>query len=326
MRQETLDFIKVLTERDRKTLGQKGNKLAAETGELNQAILPLEGAPDTLHRLTSRHHVLDEVADVILAALSIGYSLGFNDQELDDMLRLKMNKWSGLQAQEGTVKFPIPFEIHITVNSGVLNHEEVLFMFRAFCRNNDMKCLDIEPYHVLRGYDPFKSDVMCSKVVFGTQQEAMKVMTKLVADLGVSTDNQVQVVRQKIETVPWHPIVKQLETEGKPVGGEPGVYLESHIEIVTPGAEDILRQSIDLGFKQDGEERFALFMSKNTAKQNAPLILTYRHSGVTKANYDENLKTLQYHLKEDLNLTLLKTITELSIFDTAPNHDIEVYE
>lgn len=326
MRQETLDFIKVLTERDRKTLGQKGNKLAAETGELNQAILPLEGAPDTLHRLTSRHHVLDEVADVILAALSIGYSLGFNDQDLDDMLRTKMNKWSGLQAQEGTVKFPIPFEIHITVGKGVMTHEETLHTFRGFCVNNNMKCLDIEPYHVLRGYDPFKSDIMCSKVVFGTQQEAMNVMTKLVDDLARSTDFQIVAIRQKIETVPWHPIIKQLETEGKPVGGESGVYLESHIEIVTPGAEDILRQKLDLGFKQDGQEHYALFMSKNTAKPDAPLILTYRHSGMTKAEYDDNLKTMLYHLKETLGLTVLKTITELSIYDTAPNHDIEVYE
>jgi len=323
MRQETLDFIKVLTERDRKTLGQKGNKLAAETGELNQAILPLEGAPDTLHRLTSRHHVLDEVADVILAALSIGYSLGFNDQDLDDMLRTKMNKWSGLQAQEGTVKFPIPFEIHITVGSEVLNHEEVLFAFRDFCFRNEMKCLDIEPYHVLRGYDPFKADVMCSKVVFGTQQEAMDVMTKLVYDLTRHT--MLNVVRQKIETLPWHPIIKQLETEGKPVGGEPGVYLETHIEIVTPGAEDIIRQAVDLSFKDEDQERYALFMSVNRAKQNAPLILTYRHAGITKSAYDDNLKTMLYHLREDLGLTVLKTITELSIFDTAPNHDAEVY-
>lgn len=53
MIKNTLELVKVLTDRDTKNLSQKGLKLSEECGELSKNILPYEGAAGTLHRKIS---------------------------------------------------------------------------------------------------------------------------------------------------------------------------------------------------------------------------------------------------------------------------------
>ena len=111
------DFIKDLSIKDKKTLSQKGLKLAEEVGELARAILPYDSAPGTNHRFSDREQILEEIVDVYLTNISIAHSLGFTDEEMNDMLNKKSKKWAELQLKEEEAKFPLPFEIHITVDA-----------------------------------------------------------------------------------------------------------------------------------------------------------------------------------------------------------------
>ena len=111
------DFIKTISIKDKKTLSQKGLKLVEEMGELARIILPYDSAHGTNHRFTDREALLEEVVDIHLSNISIAYSLGFTDEEFDDMLIRKSQKWSQLQANEEKAEFPLPFEIHVTVDA-----------------------------------------------------------------------------------------------------------------------------------------------------------------------------------------------------------------
>jgi len=88
------DFIKTLSIKDKKTLSQKTLKLVEEVGELARVILPYDSAHGTNHRFTDREALLEEVVDVYLTNISIAHSLGFTDEEFNDMLDKKSKKWS----------------------------------------------------------------------------------------------------------------------------------------------------------------------------------------------------------------------------------------
>ncbi len=109
------DFIKTLSIKDKKTLSQKGLKLVEEVGELARVILPYDSAHGTNHRFIDRDAILEEVVDVYLTNISIAHSLGFTDEDFNEMLIKKSEKWSQLQSGEEKAEFPLPFEIHVTV-------------------------------------------------------------------------------------------------------------------------------------------------------------------------------------------------------------------
>ena len=111
------EFIKNLSIKDKKTLSQKGLKLVEEVGELARVILPYDSAHGTNHRFIDREAILEEVVDVYLTNISITHSLGFTDDEFNDMLVKKSEKWSQLQSKEENAEFPLPFEIHVTVDA-----------------------------------------------------------------------------------------------------------------------------------------------------------------------------------------------------------------
>ena len=89
------DFIKDLSIKDKKTLSQKGLKLVEEVGELARAILPYDSAPGTNHRFSDREQILEEIVDVYLSNISISHSLGFTDEEVNEMrIKSTKKKWS----------------------------------------------------------------------------------------------------------------------------------------------------------------------------------------------------------------------------------------
>lgn len=115
MDKDLLKYIRTLSENDTKTLTQKALKTSEEVGELAKVVLPYENAAGTLHRFVNRRQILDSAADIILCALSIAHELDYTDQEINDMIHAKATKWSGLQAKEKKVKYPLPYEIHVTI-------------------------------------------------------------------------------------------------------------------------------------------------------------------------------------------------------------------
>ena len=116
MKKELLDYIKSLSLNDKKTLSQKALKVAEESGELAKVVLPFDNADGTTHRFIEKQRVLEESVDVILTAISLAYELGYSHDEIGDMMWEKALKWQSIQNKEGKVEYPIPYEIHITVD------------------------------------------------------------------------------------------------------------------------------------------------------------------------------------------------------------------
>jgi len=110
------NYIKSLSIKDKKTLSQKALKTCEEVGELAKAILPFDSAPGTNHRFIDREKILEEIADVYLSTISIAHSLNYTDEEIGDMIQKKAMKWQEIQSKEENASFPLPFEIHITVD------------------------------------------------------------------------------------------------------------------------------------------------------------------------------------------------------------------
>ena len=118
------DLLKQVTDlslRDTKTLSQKGLKAAEEVGELSRAILPLEGAQGTHHRIPSTDKVIEECADIILVAYSIAVSLGLSLDDLAQVIARKADYWKFLIDNEDKADLEnLQFEIHITVREAEL--------------------------------------------------------------------------------------------------------------------------------------------------------------------------------------------------------------
>ena len=100
MRTDLLNYIRELSFLDEKNLSQKALKLVEEVGELAKAVLPYDNAYCTNHRFVTPAKILEEVADSLLVALSIAYTLGYTDEDLDQEMRRKDVYWAELKSRE----------------------------------------------------------------------------------------------------------------------------------------------------------------------------------------------------------------------------------
>ena len=217
MKQSTLDHIKRLTKNDTKTLSQKGLKTSEEVGELASAILPYEDAHGTTHRFIAKENILEEVADVFLTSRSIAYDLGFTDEDIDQMIERKMLKWEELQQRHENANFPVPFEIHVTVK----NAEREPFV--EACRSLEVKPIILD----LQMKDHVLKDTMTSSKCYGHNSDAYREMKRISRGL---TELGFWVVREKIETVPWHPGAPSSKHENPVMPQD--CYFETHIAVV----------------------------------------------------------------------------------------------
>ena len=163
---DVLATVKQLSSTDEKTLTQKTLKLCEETGELAKVVLPYENAFATTHRFVTANRILEEVADTLLCSLSIAYDLGFSDEDIRDMMIEKSIKWN--KVQQGSVKgrFPLPFEIHITVRTDDIER------FRDKC-----SAIGVKPI-VLDLKDDLQ-DVMTSSVIMTDNNGAYQEMCRI---------------------------------------------------------------------------------------------------------------------------------------------------
>jgi len=234
MNKELNNFIKQLSINDKKSLAEKGLKTVEEVGELAKAILPFGNASGSLHRFTDKQQILENVADVYLCAISIAYGLGFTDESIEEMVQRKARKWSMLQANEKDVKFPLPFEIHITVE-----RPEQIELFKYVCKSIGVKpiIIDLEVNN-----NVIMSDVMTSSLHYGDNESVLKEVERIKMKLEIPSDyftndidtstawTEFKVLRTKIETVPWHPAAPSVLNQLK---FKEGNYFESHVRIVT---------------------------------------------------------------------------------------------
>jgi NTP pyrophosphatase (non-canonical NTP hydrolase) len=296
-----LGYIQKLSLADKKTLSQKALKVAEESGELAKVVLPFDNAAGTIHRFIEKSKILEESVDVILTAISIAYELGYSHEDIEEIMRLKAEKWQGIQHKENQVQDTIPFEIHVTVSSFPETDE----IFKEVCSLIGVKpiILNLEKngQNVMR-------DVMTSSHFFGTNTEAYYETLRIESIL---EKNGFIVVRKKIETVPWHPAAPLVS------GQMPkDCYFEAHISCIISESQKSKLEMI--------AEVNNAHLSRNFFKK---LDNDMYVNMMTVRWYDENYEKVKHDIKRiSLHLTRSgieyeKIITEFCLYDTKISHD-----
>lgn len=305
------EFIKDLSMKDKKTLSQKGLKLAEEVGELAKVILPYDSAHGTNHRFIDKERVLEEVVDVYLTNISIAHSLGITKEEFNDMLARKSEKWAELQSREEKATFPLPFEIHVTVSTDEIDIDK----FKSSCSIIEVKpiVLDLE----INGEQPIK-DVMTSSKHFGDNKSAYLECERIAYELGL---HGYKVVRKKIETVPWHmqaPMI--LETDKI----QNGCYFESHIGVtIYPDQKielDDFIKNIQLTSMSGSVKLSQNFFKKSKDGNKFINMLTYRSNKCGRHKFESEVNNIKELLVNN-NFNYEKVEVEYAIYDTNINHD-----
>ena len=88
-----LENIQSLSIKNGKSLEQICLKLSEETGECSQALLSYVEAEGSVYKGLGSQDVKEECIDVIMVAISLFYKLGGNNEELVNLINVKMDKW-----------------------------------------------------------------------------------------------------------------------------------------------------------------------------------------------------------------------------------------
>jgi NTP pyrophosphatase (non-canonical NTP hydrolase) len=347
MNKELQEYIKNLSLKDKKNLSQKLGKVMEESGELARVVLPYDGADGTTHRFVEKERVLEESVDVVLTAISIAYELGFTHDDIEKMMWIKAQKWQGIQAKEEKVDYPIPYEIHITVDlDNYVNRlnrlemeyesgqnikpghnpligayisnmskedleEQAILDFKETCKKIGVKPIVIDLEN--NGMSVMK-DVMTSSHIIGNNTTSYEECVKIARAL---REDDFLVVRQKIETVPWHPAAPSNPGDKMPED----CYFEAHIGCtIFDHEESKLSRVVD---------DMDVHVSKNFFKKKEDGRLVKM---ITMRKYDKLYDDFTYELErlksrlDANNIDYEKVITEFSIYDTKVSHDFKWLE
>lgn len=309
MIKNTLELVRVLTDRDTKNLSQKGLKLSEECGELSKNILPYENAAGTLHRFVQKEKIADNCVDTILVALSIAYSLGYSDDDLAAIMLKKSMYWSSLQENEKNVDMAkMPHELHLTVKT-----VDCLKQFIVACGMADVKPIVLD-LHTKSG-GPLK-DMMTSSVFVGSSSQAYEEMSRIKAVLNLYG---FEVIRGKIEVPPFHPAVPNASNN---FSHEKDRYFESHIEVLL--SPDDPNSFEKLRFWAD--KRGDVHLSNNTFKKRGDIstvMLTYRSDDHFLESFKKEVQLIREKLNEAGFEVNGKEIIEYCLYDSATSHDNE---
>lgn len=323
------EFIKNLSIKDKKTLSQKGLKLSEEVGELARVILPYDSAHGTNHRFIDREAILEEVVDVYLTNISIAHSLGFTDEEFNDMLVKKSEKWSQLQATEEKAEFPLPFEIHVTVDVGLeIGEGDVLNPWSGSISRFKEDCVEIGVKPIVIDLEindgSILKDVMTSSKHFGDNRSAYEESVRIVNEL---KDMGYKVLRNKIESAPWHPAAPVISTSKEIPNG---CYFESHIGVVImPDEKRELNYLVNFLNSEDGDEIIELsgtvklsqnFFKKSKDGRRFVNMLTYRSNKCGSPKFKSEVEGLKYILTKK-GFEFEKVEIEYAVYDTNVTHD-----
>jgi NTP pyrophosphatase (non-canonical NTP hydrolase)/ribosomal protein S8E len=307
-----IGFIKQLSKTDKKNLTQKTLKTVEEVGELAKVVLPYENAFATNHRFVTRSKIIEELVDTYLCISSIANDLEATDEELEEMIKQKTMKWADLQAREGRIKYPVPYEIHITIDPqkpyGSLTHEEVLNKFKFACERANVKPILLD-LHLQDGN--LIKDMMTSSVFMGDNKSAYKESERIAT---IMHAHQMNVVRKKIETIPWHPAAPSREHQNPIM--PPGCYFECHLNVVAP--IDKLNLLSELAIKHKAHRSRNVF--KKLDDNVVTIMVTHRSYEGVFEDFKEHLEVLKKDLISN-QFVVQKEIVEFSVYDTKVNHD-----
>lgn len=309
MNKELLEYVAKLSASDKKSLSEKALKTAEEVGELAKVVLPYDGAASTTHRFVTSDRILTEVADVILCALSVAYDLGFSDEAITARMLEKAKYWEELQIRERGVTYPLPYEIHVTISPKDDGYGINLEQFKADCALIGVKPLLIDMHN--HAGETVMLDVQTSSVHMGDNRSAHQTAENITDDLRGYGYN---VVRTKIETVPWHPAAPS-DKHANPVMPK-DCYFEAHFNIVV--------QNGKLPILQATSRYLDIHISRNAFKRISDdeviMMATLRRYNGTSEKFAKECTKVAEHLTE-CGFSVPKTITEFSIYDTRVSHD-----
>lgn len=309
MNQSLVEYIKFLSLRDKKDLIKKNLKLVEEVGELSKKVLPYSNAGTTTHRFTTKTEILEEIADSYLCLVSMLFdsTMNLTLEDLEEMVNHKAKKWDELQTREEGLKYPIPYEIHVTVSADSSVDE-----FKKVCEELKVKpiILDLD----------VMNDFMTSSVFFGNNGEALRELERI--SKGLSSSG-LKVLREKIETVPWHPSAPS-DKHLNPTMPK-NCYFECHFAIKL--AQDDLGKIDDFlnDTNPDYHRKSALHKSRNIFKKNksdgtVTQMLTLRNYDTTYESFKSNVDLIEKDIISN-DFCLDKIIVEFSIYDTKVSHD-----
>lgn len=196
-----------------------------------------------------------------------------------------------------------PYEIHVTVNI----RDSFIEYFCDVCKENGVKPIILALQTTSN--EDIMHDVMTSSVHLGDNASAFEEATRIKNFL---TENELEVVRVKIETVPWHPQAPSNDGDIMPQD----CYFESHVAVHTSDA-----RRAELGTIA---EMFGAHMSKNVFKildkDNFVQMMTIRWYGGLYKDFDKEVDGFIAHLKAE-GFELDKKIVEFAIFDSRVSHD-----
>jgi NTP pyrophosphatase (non-canonical NTP hydrolase) len=303
MNQDLIDFIKVLTKNDKKTLSQKALKATEEIGELARAVLPFESAYATTHRFVERGQILEETADGFLCLLSIALELGYDFSDFEEMVRHKAKYWAELQQREADAKWPVPFEMHVTVRDAERES------FKVACAKLAVKPLLLDLQN--EGGKTVFHDLMTSCVHLGNNTSAYTEVKRISEGLTALGFN---VVREKIEAAPWHPAAPSRK-HGNPHMPK-DCYFECHFAVIAS------EESMETLRKVSAAN--SLHLSRNVFKRiddkQFKIMTTLRSYDARREDFEQDVENAKTALQME-GFQVDKVIVEFSVFDTKVSHD-----
>lgn len=196
-----------------------------------------------------------------------------------------------------------PYEIHITVNI----QDSFIGYFCDVCKDNNVKPIILALQTTSN--EDIMHDVMTSSVHMGDNVSALLEANRI---KNLLEQNKFNVVRVKIETVPWHPAAPSNDGDIMPQD----CYFESHVAVHT---SDARRKELSII-----AEMFDAHMSRNVFKildeDDFVQMMTIRwYDGLYK-DFDVEVDRFIDYLKSK-GFELEKKIVEFAVFDSEVSHD-----
>lgn len=202
----------------------------------------------------------------------------------------------------------LPYEFHVTVEATETNTE-------AFRREADELGVKAIVLDLGINHGNELSDYMTSSTsMLETDEEAFSEMYRI--SFGLMREG-FNVIRNKIETAPWHPNAPQTEGEIIP----DGPYFEAHLAVACPPeAVPELRAGV-----QGAADRVPMHLSRNAFKPveagKLTIMATLRDYEACYSKFSADVQTAQDILSE-LGFELKKPpITEFALYDSNTDQD-----
>lgn len=341
MNKELINQIVQNTNLDKKDFLATYAKVGEENGELAKEILSYLNEPTNLHRYSTKKNILEECVDSILTVYSLALKVGATPDDIEEMMGLKLSKWSTILTNEGRLKNieTIPFEYHCTFAESNFSYDDL----KIICAKYGAKFIELE----LELQDKsIVYEYMTSSIYYGKNSDAIQMCEDLAENL---EKEGLTIIRKKVETVAWHPQAPQTYptelkfgnfeahieipikdntpvyyvgpkrcTQAYPTELKAG-YFEAHIEI------PIIKDNMPfyyVGLKRCSQEFNAVF-SRNVAKQSDEHYIqmaTIREYRTNRTAFEKKVNEYIDELNK-MKLNVSVPLLEYCLYDTNPELD-----